>query len=247
MAQITLLARGLNFAVVSLYSAKGKYIVTVEEACLKLAPRWQRNLGRKPAGWLNRTASLKPNISMEKAGALKKLKQDKSRIMITAISGVVMVVLEKQDYSNKAQDQLAQRDTYRPLVADSTNKHKNKLMSILGTIKAQEGLGAYHLPKTIPNRYRPSKILWATQSVLKGHFLRPTVSSRAGLTHGVAKELANILRQLVGHSPHHIRTLKFCETRSKLSDWGKESALHPMMWRSFHICSSGLCNLHNQT
>ena len=37
-----------------------------------------------------------------------------------------MVVLDKEDYINKSQDLLAQRDTYRPLVDDPTNEHKNE-------------------------------------------------------------------------------------------------------------------------
>ena len=48
-----------------------------------------------------------------------------------------MVVLDKHDYTNKAQNQLAKRDTYRPLKADPTNKHKSKLINVLRTIKVQ--------------------------------------------------------------------------------------------------------------
>ena len=42
--------------------------------------------------------------------------------------------------------------------------------------------------------------------------LKPTVSSRGAVTYGVAKELTNILRPLVGHSPHQSKnTQKFVE------------------------------------
>ena len=37
-----------------------------------------------------------------------------------------MVLVENQDYINKAMDILADRDTYRPITVDSTNKHKKK-------------------------------------------------------------------------------------------------------------------------
>ena len=39
----------------------------------------------------------------------------------------------------------------------------------------------------------------------KRHPLRPIVSSTGAITYRVARELANILRLLVRHSPHHIK------------------------------------------
>ena len=52
-----------------------------------------------------------------------------------------MMVLNKQDYFHIAQDLLAQRDTYRLLTVDPTNKHKNKLINMFKPIKAGGGLG----------------------------------------------------------------------------------------------------------
>ena len=73
-----------------------------------------------------------------------------------------MVVLDKQDYTNTTQDHLAQRDTYRSLAADPMNNHKNKLINILRTIKAQGGLG--EIPyKGLHLTSAGSQILWATQ------------------------------------------------------------------------------------
>ena len=83
---------------------------------------------------------LKPSVIREKARALKEHKWDKSRVILTANNGVAMVVLVKEDFINKVQDLLAQRDTSRPLVADTTNKQKNKLINTLRTIKAVGGL-----------------------------------------------------------------------------------------------------------
>ena len=73
---------------------------------------------------LKQNCSLKPSISRKGARALKELKQDKSRVILTVNKWVAMVVLDKQDYTNKAHDLLAQRNPYRPLTVDPTNKHK---------------------------------------------------------------------------------------------------------------------------
>ena len=54
---------------------------------------------------------------------------------------MALVVLDRQEYTNKAMDLLGDGDTYRPLTSDTTHKHKNNLINILRTIKAEGGLG----------------------------------------------------------------------------------------------------------
>ena len=48
------------------------------------------------------------------------------------------------------------------------------------------------------------QVLWPPQDPQTRHPLRPIVSSCGSVTYGVAKELAKILKHLVGKSPHHI-------------------------------------------
>ena len=52
---------------------------------------------------------------------MRELKRDKPRIVLTADKGVTMVVMDRQDYINKANNPLAQ-PTYRPIPKDLTNK-----------------------------------------------------------------------------------------------------------------------------
>ena len=73
---------------------------------------------------------------MKRLGFLKELKQDKSRVISTVDKWVTLLVVDKQDYTNKSQELLAQKDNYRPLTVDPTNKHKNKLINLGRTIKA---------------------------------------------------------------------------------------------------------------
>ena len=117
----------------------------------------------------------------------------------------VQMVLDNQDCINKAQDLLVQRDTYRTLAADPTNKHKNKLISMVRTVKPEGGQGNITHKGVYPTGTCPSQILWPTQDPQKGHPLRSIVSSRGAVICGMAKELANILRPLVGNYPHHNR------------------------------------------
>ena len=62
----------------------------------------------------------------QEAKALKELRQGKDRIIFTVDKGVTIVLLNKQDSFNKAQQHLFQRGTYRPLTADPpTNTQTN--------------------------------------------------------------------------------------------------------------------------
>ena len=82
-------------------------------------------------------ASPQPNITREEVKALKELRQDKNLVILKADKRVAMVVPDKEDYIDKPKDLLAQRDSYRPVIAYSTNKHKNKFTNMHRTIKAK--------------------------------------------------------------------------------------------------------------
>ena len=105
--------------------------------------------------------------------------------------------IEEQDYTNKTQELVAQRDTHRTIMADPTNKHKNKLINILRNIKAQGGLGDFMCKRSYQTGTAPTQI--HNKDALLGQ-----ISNRGAVTYGMAKELANTIRLLVRHSQHHI-------------------------------------------
>ena len=104
-----------------------------------------------------------------------------------------MVIMDRQDYINKA-NQLLNQDIYKAITKDPTNTIKNKLINILKNIKTKTGLGTNTYKSMYPKIHKPDTPL------------RPIVSSCGSVTYGVAKELAKILKPLVGKSPHHINS-----------------------------------------
>ena len=54
--------------------------------------------------------------------------------------GVEMVIMDKQEYTDKAIGLLSDTNTYRTILKDPTNKLKNKLICILKDIKQTGGL-----------------------------------------------------------------------------------------------------------
>ena len=77
----------------------------------------------------------KPNLTRQESIGLAQLKKDKDRAILTVDKGVAMVVIDKEDYINKAQELLAQ-PTYRPIPKDPTNKVKVQLITKLSVIVA---------------------------------------------------------------------------------------------------------------
>ena len=116
-----------------------------------------------------------------------------------------MVVMDKQDYINKA-NQLLNQNTYKVISKDPTNTIKNKLINILKGIKTKSGLGINTYKSMYPTGCVPPKFYGLPKIHKPDTPLRPIVSSCGSVTYGVAKELAKILKPLVGKSPYHINS-----------------------------------------
>ena len=84
-------------------------------------PRQWKNLGQHPAG-SRAFLSHKPINTREETTVLKGFREDWSHVILTAGNGVAMVVLDKHDYIDMAEDLLGQSDTYKTLSLEPINK-----------------------------------------------------------------------------------------------------------------------------
>ena len=122
-----------------------------------------------------------------------------------------MVIMDRQDYINKA-NSLLNQNTYRSIPQDHSTTIKYKLISILKRVKNQTGLDSLTYKSMYPTGCVPSKFYGLPKIHKPDTLLKPIVSICGSVTYGVAKELAKILKPLVGKSPHHInRTQDFVE------------------------------------
>ena len=131
------------------------------------------------------------------------LKRNRDRIVLTADKRVAMVIMDRQDYINKA-NHLLNQSTYRSIAKDPTRSIKNKLNNILKRVKNQTGLDSNTYKSMYPTGCVQPKFYGLPKIHKPDTPLRPIVSSCGSVTYGVAKELAKILNPLVGKSPHHI-------------------------------------------
>ena len=113
-------------------------------------------------------------------------------MLLTADKGVAMVVLDKEDYIQKAGN-LLEQSAYKTIDRDPTNNIKAKLIKILRGLnrKTDRDEGMYKAMD--PTSCTPPKFYGLPKIHKTGTPLRPIVSSRGSVTYGVAKVLAKVL------------------------------------------------------
>ena len=80
----------------------------VKSICNKLKEQEVQELRADVNPLLRRTHTPKPNLTKQERRGLAQFKKDKDRMILTVGKGVAMVVMDKEDYINKAKELLGQ-------------------------------------------------------------------------------------------------------------------------------------------
>ena len=155
-------------------------------------------------GLLRKGKAPKPNLNKQERIALAQLKKDHDRVILIVDRGVALVVLDKEDYINKAKDLLSQQ-AYKEIPKEPTNKIKVQLITKLRRIKKDSKLDEGTYKAMYPTGCVPPKFYGLPKIHKTGNTLRLTVSSRGSVTYGVAKILSKVIKPLVGKSPSHTK------------------------------------------
>ena len=147
----------------------------------------------------------KSNISREEKKALKELREDQDRMVLTADKGVALVVMDQKEYQDKVEVLLATLAD-RTIKEDHTIKFKAQLIQEIRRIKRETNMGEGMYRSMYPTSCTTPKFYGLPKIHKTGAPLRPIVSSRGSVTYGVAKVIAKIFKDLVGKSPHHIQS-----------------------------------------
>ena len=134
-----MLAKGPNFSIAPNNIPNMDYITAVESMCGRLKEEDAMALRTDINALLRKAKIPKPNLTKEERIGLAQLKKDKDRVVLIADKGVAMVVMDKQEYINKAEELLAQL-AYRTIPKDQTNKIKAQLITKLRRIKRDNNL-----------------------------------------------------------------------------------------------------------
>ena len=203
-AQQHLLSHGPNFVITPRDPPTLEYIVATEKVCNQLTQGKAEELRGEVKALLRKDHKAKPNIPKDEYQVLREIKKDNTRQVLTADKGVSMVVLDSEDYTAKSETLLHQSN-YKVLKTDPTNKYKSKLVGLLKTIKAEGGMDDITYKRLYPTGAVPPKYYGLPKVHKPGMPLRPIISSVGSVTHATAKELARIIKPLVGGSQHHVK------------------------------------------
>ena len=129
--------------------------MAIQSVCTKLGQQDAEELRAEINRVLRSSHPPKSNLTRVQSQAIRELKRDRDQIVLTADKGIAMVIMDMQDYINKANNLLNQ-PTYRAIPWDPTNTIKNKLINILKKIKNQKSLDT-------PQAVFP-QVLWAPQN-----------------------------------------------------------------------------------
>ena len=171
---------------------------------------------------LRKNHRVKPNISREEHQVLREMKRDKTRMVLTADKSVLLVVLDKEEYTAKSEELLNQSN-YRILKTDPTTKHKNKLISLLKSLKAEGGIDDNIYRRLYPTGAIPPKYYGLPKVHKPGMPLRPIISSEPSIE--IIKKLLEEdrnLQQRTSMSVDQITCLlRFCLTTTYFTFQGK--------------------------
>ena len=197
------MAHGPNYAVVPRSPPITEYVAAIEQVCSKLKQGEAEELRGEVKSIVKKTCK-PPNITKEEMKAIRELKKDTSRMVLTADKGVSLVVIDTAEYKKKAEE-LLQQPTYQPIPTDPTSKYKNKLISMLKSIKAEGGISEAVYKRLYPTGAGSPKFYGLPKIHKEGIPLRPIVSSIGAVSYSTSKKLSRIPKPLLGKSPYHIQ------------------------------------------
>ena len=199
-------------------------MAVIEHACTKLEESKVEEFRVQVKVAIQKIQKPKPNITRGERMAIAELKKDPSRIVLTADKGVALVVMNTEDYKKKTEELLNQ-NTYRAITSDPTMRLKNKLISMLKSIKTKGGMSEELYRRLYPTGAGSPKFYGLPKIHKLGTPLRPIVSSIGTVTYQTSKEVARILKPLVGRSPHHVKNTKDFIDQIKGIHLGKDQCM----------------------
>ena len=209
-AETSVLVKGPKFAITPEKIPAKDYIVLTEASIKDLSDNDKDNTRHEVTRLLNKAKVPNPNITSAEARALKGLRKDPSRMVLTADKGNCFVVMDTTMYKSKCQEVLSDKAVYEKLPSDPTAKSQKKLCNLLKGIKQKGELSQtdYQHLRPTGNYSTPPKFYGSPKIHKQGIPMRGIVSSIGSMAYKTAKLLARILKYLVGKNQHSVNSTK---------------------------------------
>ena len=197
--EVSLLTKGLNFAVTPADIPATEIIAKVESAVRQLDTERADTVRRAVNAILQQAEPPKPNVTKEQQDALKSLKEDKSIMIRPADKGRASVVLDADTYHAKM-SALIDSGPYQLLSKDPTDRLTRKLSEKLLTLKRNGHMSEAVYNKIRPRHKQPPRVYGLPKIHKANTSLWPIVSCVNTFAYDASAFLANILSPLAGNS-----------------------------------------------
>ncbi|XP_072050056.1 uncharacterized protein [Amphiura filiformis] len=137
-------------------------------------------------------------MSNHERKAINVLKKEGSIVILPADKGKATVVLDKQEYSEKAEILLSDKKTYEELPSDPTQKYKRKLVAILTRLTNEEKITKTKYKQLYPTAENVPRLYCTPQIHKPNAPLRPIVDYTSTIGYETSRWLADIPAPMVG-------------------------------------------------
>ena len=155
------------------------------------------------------------NITRQEKEAIKTLREDSSRVVLTADKGVALVVMDKNQYVEKCMDLLNDTKTYQPCKDTTKKLHRDvqeslrKLNREHGTSRLHDWSKLYYNHLLPTGNSSPAPRFYGLPKIHKTNCpMRPIVSACGTATYQLAKFLTKILQRYTGITPSFVKDSK---------------------------------------
>ncbi|XP_071450003.1 uncharacterized protein [Hetaerina americana] len=212
-AHISILSKGLNFAIAPTKIPKEEIVTEVEYAIRKLPKGDADEIREDVARILRNARPPKMNITGAERRALSDLRGNENILILPADKGNSTVLMKRGDYEMKI-SRMREDSTYRKLRSDPTAKAERDTRALIknSTIPRE------HQTRLFPSAAKPPRLYGLPKVHKEGVPLRPIVSQIDGPTYRLSKYLAQSLQPYVGQTSSFVRdSTHFIEILKKIT------------------------------
>ena len=173
--QLSLLQKEPNYAITPKYPPIEAFITVAEQTSSRL-PAQEADEFRSEVNKILKQQqhhNNQCNLNSSQYRTLTQLKHDNSKVVLTADKGVAMVIMDQEDYTNKALGLLQDTNTYKVLPKDPTSQLKNKFISLLKDIKHTGCLSTTKYKQLYPTSAVPPNSMACPKSTKQVHPFGP--------------------------------------------------------------------------
>jgi len=196
---------GLNFAIAPRKIPVPQILTSVENSLWKV-PQSERNIirGKVTSIILNHRPP-PPALTSDEWAGVTELKENKDIVIVRAHKGNATVIKDRVSYDDKVTDMLQDAETYFQLRTNPLAKTQKNVNAFISNLQKENKVStgdAFKVKSSDPIFPR----LYGLPKVHKDAIpLRPIASFIGSATSNRSREIARIIKHLVGKSVHHIR------------------------------------------